>query len=80
MIPFVAAADIAEPKSSGKIVADYEVINTKNNKVIFSYKYLATDTRKPKETLTEDIAYTSALKENINRFIYRAFYKRARNR
>ena len=80
MIPFVAAADIAEPKSSGKLVVDYEVIRTKDNKVLFSYKNLATDTRKPKEKMTEKVAYTYALKENINRFIYRAFYKREKRR
>lgn len=75
MMPFVAMADTAEPKSLGKLVVDYEVIRPKDRKVIFSYKNVATDTRKPQEEMTEDIAYTHALRENINRFIFRAFYK-----
>ncbi len=78
MMPFVAAADIAEPKSSSKLVVDYEVIRPKDKKIIFSYKKLATDTRKPQEEMGEEIAYTYALRENISRFIFKAFYKRGK--
>ncbi len=78
MMPFVAMADTAEPKSSGKLVVDYEVRRPKDNKILFSYKHLATDKRKPKEKMTEDVAYTCALWENINRFIFKAFYKRGK--
>ncbi len=76
MMPFVAAADTAEPKSSGKLVVSYEVKRPKDNKTLFSYKNLATDTRKPQEQMTQDAAYAHALVENINRFIFKAFYKR----
>lgn len=76
MMPMVTAADIAEPKSAAKLVVDYEVRRPKDGKIIFVYKKLATDTRKPQEKMKKESGYNYALTENINKFMFRAFYKR----
>lgn len=78
MMPFVAIADIVEPKSAAKLVVDYEIRRPEDNKTIFSYKKLTTEARKPQEDMKGEMGYIYGLRENINRFIFRAFYKRGR--
>jgi hypothetical protein len=71
-------ADTAEPKSAAKLVVDYEIRRSEDNKALFSYKNLTTEARKPQQDMKEEMGFIYAAKENINRFIFRAFYKRGK--
>ncbi len=68
-------ADTTAPKSSAKIVVDYEIISPTDGKTLLSYKNFTTDARKPIEQMKGEMGYSSAVDKNVNRFIYRAFYK-----
>lgn len=73
-------ADTAEPKSAAKLVVDYEVRRPEDDKVIYSYKKLTTEERQPQALMEGEMGYIAGLKENMNRFIFRAFYKRGSER
>ena len=68
-------ADTTAPKSSAKIVVDYEIISPTDGRVLLSYKNFTTDARKPIEQMRGEMGYSSSVGKNANRFIYRAFYK-----
>jgi len=68
-------ADTAEPKSAGRLAVDYEIQGPRDDKILFSYKKLTTEARKPRPDMKGEMGYIHALRENINRFIFRAFYK-----
>lgn len=76
MIPLVAVADTAEPKSAAKLVVDYEVKCPKTDRLLYEYKRLTTEARKLQEEMKGEDGYVWGLRENINRFVFRAFYKR----
>lgn len=69
------AADTTAPKSSAKIAVDYEIISPADNRVLLSYKNFTTDARKPIEQMKGEMGYSNSVAKNVNRFIYRAFYK-----
>lgn len=71
-------ADTAAPKSAAKLVVDYKIISPKDGKTLFSYKNFTTDERRPYKDMLGEKAFTHAATKNINRFIYRAFYKQKR--
>ena len=68
-------ADSLSPKSSGKLVVDYEVRGASDGKQLLSYKGFATDERRPKEDMKQDAGFINSVSKNVNRFIYKAFYK-----
>ena len=68
-------ADTTAPKSSAKIVVDYEIINPADNRVLLSYKNFTTDARKPIEQMKGEMGFSNAVAKNVDRFIYRAFYR-----
>ncbi len=68
-------ADTTAPKSSAKIVVDYEIISPTDGRALLSYKNFTTNTRKPREQMKGEMGYTNSVAKNVNRFIYRAFYK-----
>lgn len=68
-------ADTVEPKSAAKIVVTYEITDPSRGKKLFDYKKMTTEVRKPKAEMKGDEAYRYAAKENIDTFVYRAFYK-----
>lgn len=68
-------ADSLSPKSSGRLVVDYEVIGPREGKRLLHYKGFATEERRPKETMKGDSGFLNSAAKNINRFIYKAFYK-----
>lgn len=68
-------ADTTAPKSSAKIVVDYEIISPTDSRILLSYKNFTTDARKPIEQMKGEMGYSSSVAKNVDRFIYRAFYK-----
>lgn len=76
IIAVTIIADTAEPKSAAKLIVDYEIRRPEDNKAIFSYKNLTTEARQIRENMKGEMGYIHALRENINRFIFRAFYER----
>jgi len=69
-------ADTATPKSAAKLVVDYKIISPTNDKVLLEYKNFTTDERRPQADMLDANAFVNAAIKNINRFIYRAFYKK----
>lgn len=69
------AADMTAPKSAAKLIVDYELSKPDTGKAVFVLKNFTTDARKPIEDMKGDMAYFAAVEKNVNRFLYRAFYK-----
>ena len=68
-------ADTTAPKSAAKLSVDYKILDPQTGKIILSFKNFTTDTRRPKKEMVKEKAFFYAAEKNINRFIYRAFYK-----
>lgn len=73
--PLLVAADLINPKSSARLVVDYEVIDAKDGRILSVYKNLTTYARRVREGSAEDTSYDKAVRENAHRFILKAFYK-----
>jgi hypothetical protein len=73
--PLLIAADVINPKSSARLVVDYEIVDPKDGKVLADYKNFLTYARRPREGMTEEIAYKYAIGENARRLILRTFYE-----
>ena len=69
------AADVLTPKSSAKLIVDYTIIQPSTGKVLLNYKRFTTVERPPAKDITAQKAFGYAAEKNINRFLYRAFYK-----
>lgn len=68
-------ADATAPKSAAKLIVDYKVLKPKSKGVLLVYDSFITDERRPVEHMTGEKAFRHAAAKNINRFLYRAFYK-----
>ena len=73
--PLLIAADVVNPKSSARLVADYEIVDPKSGKVLADYKNFLTYARRPRKDMTEAKSYKYAIGENARRLILRAFYE-----
>lgn len=77
---YALVADVTAPKSLVRLTADYKVINPLSDKQILSYKNFTTEDRIPREGVNKNKAYVEIAHKNINRFIFRAFYKQRKSR
>jgi hypothetical protein len=68
-------ADTTAPKSSAKLVVDYEIIDAATGKALMEFKNFTTEERRPIEDMTGEQGFSHAASKNINRFLYRAFYR-----
>ncbi len=68
-------ADTAAPKAAAKLVVDYKVISPVDGGVILKAKNFTTDERRPQKDMNSDNAFAFAANKNVNRFIFRSFYK-----
>lgn len=66
--------DALSPKSSGKLIVDYEV-KTPDGKSLLSYRNFATEERKPKDDMKGEAGFTNSAAKSANRFLHKAFYK-----
>ncbi len=73
--PLLVAADLMKPKSSARLVVDYEMIDAKTGKILTIFKNFTTYSRRLRGKITEDEYYKETIRENAHRFILRAFYK-----
>ena len=67
-------ADMAAPKSAAKLVVDYKIATPAGN-VLLEYKGFTTNQRRPRKDMAGENGFMHAANKNINRFLYRAFYK-----
>ena len=72
---YAFVADKTAPKSAAKLLVDYNVIDSKSGVSLKIFMNFTTDTRRPREYMNKDNSFSYASVDNINRFIYRAFYK-----
>ncbi|NQT23604.1 MAG: hypothetical protein HQ579_09250 [Candidatus Omnitrophica bacterium] len=75
---FALVADATAPKSSGKIVVDYEVYAPGKEGPILVYEDFTTEARRPRIMITGNKGYAYAVRRNVNKFIYEAFYEQRR--
>jgi len=75
---YALVADATAPKSSARIVVDYTVKIPGGRE--YKFKRFTTEERQPREGLDKDGALKGAIIKNVNRFIYRAFYKQRKRR
>jgi len=71
----VLVADTVDPKSAATLTVDYEVWRPGESSPALTYSDFATDKRYPVHTTDSKKAFSGASRENINRFIHKAFYK-----
>jgi hypothetical protein len=77
---WAALADLSAPKSSAFLVVDYEIRHPRDNTLLAEFRAFTTNERRPKEDMRGPKGFRHAANKNINRFIYRAFYKQRRKR
>lgn len=68
-------ADTAAPKSAGILTVDYKLLSPKDGTLLLEFKDFTTVERRPIRDMIAEKAFTHTARKNINRFIYRAFYK-----
>ena len=68
-------ADITAMKSGGKLVVDYRILDPADGSLLAEFRNFVTNERRPIDDMTGDKAFKHAAAKNINRFLYRAFYK-----
>ena len=73
--PLFVAADLINPKSSARLVVDYEIVDAKTGKVLTVFKNFTTYSRRLRAKITEGEYYKETIRENARRFILAAFYK-----
>jgi len=73
-------ADMTAPKSMAKITVAYKVMDPSTGKVLWKDKNFVTEERLPRAKIDEKIAYAGVVRKNVNRFVYRAFYKQNKKR
>ena len=66
--------DALSPKSSGKLVVDYEV-RGKDDKTLAYYKNFTTEERRPQDHMKGEPGFVHSVEKSANRFIHKAFYK-----
>jgi len=69
------AADTATPKSLTKLVVDYNIFDQEEGKLLMSFANFTTEERFPVQFMQGENAPIASLKGNVDRFVYRAFYK-----
>ncbi len=73
-------ADLTAPKSAGKLIVDYEIVDPATGKALSFFNNFTTDERRPRKHMEGEKAFQHAARKNINRFIYRAFHEQNRRR
>jgi len=72
---FALAADATAPKSEGMFVVDYEIYAPGNDKQLLFYDNFTTSARRPRKDMEGEMGYRNAVRKNVNRFVYTAFYE-----
>ena len=77
---YALTADMTTPKNLAKITVGYKVMDPSTGKVLWSDNNFVTEERMPRAKVDEKMAYADVVSKNVNRFIYRAFYRQNKKR
>lgn len=78
-MPFIFSSatlvgDTLSPKSSGRLVVDYEV-KTPDGRTLLSYRNFTTEERRPRDDMRGEGGFVNSAAKSVNRFLHKAFYK-----
>ncbi len=72
---YALVADTTSPKSLAVLSMNYDVIEPATGKEIFTLRDFTTETRMPVNEMKGRNAVENAISQNVDRFVYRTFYK-----
>ena len=78
--PWAIIADATAMKSSAKLVVDYLISDPATGDILAKFKGFTISERRPIKDMAGDEGFKHAAFKNINRLIYRAFYKQKTSR